>query len=120
METALLRHSCRPYHLGAICAGFIRFFLRPVLAFGYFRCMRLSVCVSVYSCALCVNPHLFRAITWEPLEQRSPNLEQRCKTPLLSEVCVRLALTSKTKSTFNVKSPFCPNLPPGKLHKQQQ
>ena len=51
-----------------------RFYPRPVLAFGYCRCLRL--CVS-----LCVNHLLVRAITRDPFKLGSPNLKHRCKIP---------------------------------------
>ena len=52
------------------------FYPRPVLAFGYCRCLRL--CVS-----LCVNHLLVRAITRDPFKLGSPNLKHRCKRPWL-------------------------------------
>ena len=56
------------------------FYPRPVLAFGYCRCLRLSVCVSVRPC---VNHELVRAITHDPFQLGSPNLGHRCKRPWL-------------------------------------
>ena len=56
------------------------FYLRPVLAFGYCRCLRLSVCVSVRPC---VNHELVRTITHDPFQLGSPNLALRCKRPWL-------------------------------------
>ena len=56
------------------------FYPRPVLAFGYCRCLRLSVCVCVRPC---VNYELVRAITHHPFQLGSPNLDQRCKRPWL-------------------------------------
>ena len=52
------------------------FFPRPVLAFGYCRCLRLSVCPSVRPC---VNHELVRAITHHPFKLGSPNLDHRSK-----------------------------------------
>ena len=52
------------------------FYPRPVLAFGYCRCLRL--CVS-----LCVNHLLVHAITRDPFKLGSPNLKHRCKRPWL-------------------------------------
>ena len=50
---------------------------RPVLAFGYYHCLRLWVCVSVCVCqSQCV-----RTITHHTFKLGSPNLDQRCKTP---------------------------------------
>ena len=54
------------------------FYPRPVLGFGYCRCLRLCVCVCLSVC-LCVC-----AITWDPFKLGSPNLDQRCKTPWLT------------------------------------
>ena len=54
---------------------------RPVLAFGYCRCLRLF-CVSVSPCVcVCarVNHLLVRVITRDPFKLGSPNLDQRCK-----------------------------------------
>ena len=44
---------------------------RPVLAFGYCRCLRLSISPSVTK--------FVRAITHYPFKLGSPNLNQRCK-----------------------------------------
>ena len=60
--------------------SFMHFYPRPVLAFGYCRCLRLSVCVSVRPC---VNHELVRAITCHPFKLESPNLDHKCKTPWL-------------------------------------
>ena len=56
------------------------FYPRPVLAFGYCRCLRLSVCPSV---RVCGNHLLVRAITRHPCKLGSPNLDHRCKRPWL-------------------------------------
>ena len=56
------------------------FYPRPVLAFGYCRCLRLSVCPSV---RVCGNHLLVRAITRHPFKLGSPNLDHRCKRPWL-------------------------------------
>ena len=56
------------------------FYPRPVLAFGYCRCLRLSVCVCVRPC---VNHELVRAITHDPYQLGSPNLDRKCKRPWL-------------------------------------
>ena len=56
------------------------FYPRPVLAFGYCRCLRLSVCVCVHVC----GKHLLvRMITHHPFKLGSPNLDHRCKRPWL-------------------------------------
>ena len=60
------------------------FYPRPVLAFGYCRCLRLSFCVSVRpSVCLCGKHLLVRAITHHPFKLGSPNLYHRCKIPWL-------------------------------------
>ena len=56
------------------------FYPRPVLAFGYCRCLHLCVCLSVCPC---VNHLLVRAITQDPFKLGSPNLSHRCKRPWL-------------------------------------
>ena len=61
-------------------AGKYHFYPRPVLAFGYCRCLRLSVCPSV---RVCGNHLLVRAITRHPFKLGSPNLDHRCKRPWL-------------------------------------
>ena len=60
--------------------AFCNFYPRPVLTFGYCRCLRLSVCVCVRPC---VNHELVRAITHDPFQLGSPNLGHRCKRPWL-------------------------------------
>ena len=43
---------------------------RPILDFGYCRCLRLSVCPSV---RVCFSHKLGRVITWDPVKIWSPN-----------------------------------------------
>ena len=50
------------------------------MAFGYCRCLHLSVCVCVRPC---VNHKLFRAITHHSFQLGSPNLDHRYKRPWL-------------------------------------
>ena len=52
------------------------FYPRPVLAFGYCRWLRLSVCV-------CGKHLLVRAITCHAFKLESPNLDPKSKTPWL-------------------------------------
>ena len=59
------------------------FYPRPVLAFGYCHRLRLCVCVCV---SVWVSIFLVRAITQGQLKLGSSNLDQRCKTPMLSSV----------------------------------
>ena len=51
---------------------------RPVLAFWYCRCLRVCLCV-----CLSVNHQLVRAVTHQPFELESPNLDQIYKRPWL-------------------------------------
>ena len=62
------------------CIFQTHFYPRPVLAFGYCRCLRVCVCVCV---CLSVNHQLVRAVTHQPFKLESPNLDQRCKRPWL-------------------------------------
>ena len=82
------------------------FYPRPVLAFGYCRCLR--VCVCVYVCvSVSVNHELVRAIIHQPFKLGSPNLVQRSKTPWLRSILFfgvidwpsRSNLTSNSKLT---------------------
>ena len=54
------------------------FYPRPVLAFGYCRCLRLYVSPSVTK--------FVRAITHYTFKLGSPNLDQRCKRPWLRSI----------------------------------
>ena len=54
------------------------FYPRPVLAFGYCRCLRVCVCICVCVC-VSVNHEFVRAIIHQPFKLGSPNLDQRCK-----------------------------------------
>ena len=56
---------------------FENYYLRPILAFGYCRHLRLSLCPYVWSC---VNQELVRAITHLPFKLGSPNFDQKYKT----------------------------------------
>ena len=95
------------------------FYPRPVLAFGYCRCLLLFVCVCVSVCVW-VNHLLVRAITRDPYKLGSPNLDQRCKTPLLRTLWVWWTdrpWLSRSNLTWKFKfTPFwaCPhhNSPP--------
>ena len=62
------------------------FYLRPVLPFGYWRCLRVYVCVCV-CVRVSVDHEFVRAITHQPLKLGSPNLDQRCKRPWLRLFC---------------------------------
>ena len=56
------------------------FYPRPILTFGYFRCLRLCVCLSVCPC---FNLELVHAKTHQLYKLESPNSDIRCKTPEL-------------------------------------
>ena len=60
-------------------AGVLGCYPRPVLAFGYCRCLRPSVRQSVRPSVT----KFVRAITHHPFKLGSPNLEHRCKRPWL-------------------------------------
>ena len=65
------------------CGGLLyRFYPRPVLAFGYCRCLRLSVSVRP-SVRVCGNHVLVRAMTHHQFKLGSTNLDPRCKRPWL-------------------------------------
>ena len=64
----------------------VPYYPRPVLAFGYCRCLRLYVCVR-----LCVNHKFVRAITHHTFQLGSANLDHRCKRPWLRyPLCLRV------------------------------
>ena len=72
--------------LRSIQLVFCGFYPRPVLAFGYCRCLRVCVCVCVYVCVcvcVSVNHELVQVIIHQPFKLGSPNLVQRSKTPWL-------------------------------------
>ena len=86
------------------------YYPRPVWAFGYCCCLRLSVCPTVRPCG---NRLLARAITHHPFKLGSPDLDHRCKRPWLRSLFLegggggggdwpwpsRSNLTSKSKVT---------------------
>ena len=79
--------------LALIACGF---YPRPVLAFGYCRCLPLSVCVCVRPC---VNHELVRVITHHLFQLGSPNLDQRCKRPWLRSLLFCGTIDPKSKFT---------------------
>ena len=65
-------------------SNYIHFYPRPVLVFGYCRCLRLSFCVSVRpSVCVCDKHLLVRAMTHHPFKLGSLYLDHRCKRPWL-------------------------------------
>ena len=79
------------------------FYPRPVLAFGYCRCLRVCVCV-----CLSVNHQLVRAITHQPFKLEPPNLDQRCKRPWLRSLLFFGAVDLELQGQIELK---CQNLP---------
>ena len=82
------------------------FYPRPVLAFGYCRCLR--VCVCVYVC-LSVNHQLVRAITHQPFKLESPNLDQRCKRPWLRSLLFLGTIDLELQGEIELKSQNLPH-----------
>ena len=67
--------------MGSCTVACYCFYPRPVLVFGYRRCLRVCVCVCV---RVSVNHEFVRAITHQPFKLGSQNLDQRCQRPWLS------------------------------------
>ena len=88
------------WHKGA------RFYPRPVLAFGYCRCLRVCVCVCV---CLSVNHQLVRAITHQPFKLESPNLDQRCKRPWLRSLLFFGMIDIELQGQIELKSQNLPH-----------
>ena len=57
----------------------LNFHMGPILAFGYCRCLRLPLRLSI----LCVNLGLICMITWHPFNLESPNVDWKSKTSWL-------------------------------------
>ena len=81
------------------------FYRRPVLAFGYCRCLHLSVCV-------CVNHMLVRSITHHPFKLGSPYWDHRCKRPWLRTLLFWGAIDIDIQGQIELQSQ---NLPPFEL-----
>ena len=81
----------------------MHFYPRPVLAFGYCRCLRVCVCV-----CLSVNHQLVRAVTRQPFKLEPPNLDQRCKRPWLRSLLFFWAVDLELQGQIELK---CQNLP---------
>ena len=59
------------------------FYPRPVLAFGYCRCLRMCVCPCVRQSQVCQRDNSSTSCH-QPFKLGSLNLDQRCKRPWLS------------------------------------
>ena len=88
---------------------------RPVLAFGYCRCLRLCVCVCLSVClsvcltvCLFVNHLLVRVITRHPFKWGSLNLDQKCKRPWLRSLLFCGAIDLDLQVEFNLKIQIYP------------
>ena len=93
-------------HITTINFSVLIFYPRPVLAFGYCRCLRLSVCVSV---CVCINHVLVRAITHHPFKLGSPNLDHRCKRPWLRFVLFWGAIDLDLQGQIELQSQNLPH-----------
>ena len=82
------------------------YYPRPVLAFGYCRCLRVCVCVCV---CLSVNHQLVRAVTHQPFKLESPNLDQRCKRPWLRSLLFFGMIDIELQSQIELKSQNLPH-----------
>ena len=80
------------------------FYPRPVLAFGYCRCLRVCVCVRVS-----VNHELVRAINHQPCKLGSPNLDQRCKRPWLRSLLFCGVIDGDLQGQFELESQNLPH-----------
>ena len=76
------------------------FYPRPVLAFRYCRCLRLSVSPSVTK--------FVRAITHYPFKLGSPNLDQRYKRPLLRSLMFCGTIDRDLQGQIELKSQNLP------------
>ena len=107
-DTAILNKICMKNHhslclkvSSIVSANLIFFYLRPVLAFGYCRCLRPSVSPSVTK--------FFRAITYHPFKLGS-HLDHSCKRPWLRSLLLLGWLTVTFKVNFNFKVKIYPSL----------
>ena len=79
------------------------FYPRPVLAFGYCRCLHVCVCV-----CLSVNHQLVRVVTHQPFKLEPPNLDQRCKRSWLRSLLFFWTIDLELQGQIELK---CQNLP---------
>ena len=80
------------------------FYPRPVLAFGYCRCLRVCVCV-----CLSVNHQLVRAVTHQQFKLESPNLDHRCKRPWLRSLLFFEMIDLELQGQIELKSQNLPH-----------
>ena len=76
------------------------------MAFGYCRCLRLSVCPSIRPC---VNHELVRAITHHWFKLGSPNLDHRCKRPWLRSLFFGGVIDLDHQGQFQLQSKNLPH-----------
>ena len=74
---SLSLQNCSSIKLSLLSPASDFFYPRPVFSFGYCRCLCLSVCVRT---SVRVSKLSLSAITCDPFQPRSQNLDQICKT----------------------------------------
>ena len=82
-DTSTIRTRMKRLLLQDKLYGCVPFYPRPVLAFGYCCCLRLSVSVSIRPCVRASTLSLSARWFFYPSKPGSSNLEQRCKAPWL-------------------------------------
>ena len=98
------KHNKAPLYLRLTQS--ISFYLRPVLATGYCRCLHLSVSPSVTK--------FVRVTTHHPFKLGSPNLDHKCKRPWLRSLLFFCFLTGEgdwpwpSRSDLTSKSKYTP------------
>ena len=82
------------------------FYPRPVLAFGYCRCLRLSVRSPAVSPSI---TKFVNAITHHPFKLGSPNLDHRCKRPWLRSLLVLGVIDLDLQGQIYLQSQYLPH-----------